>query len=198
MRRRLVHFYYAALTMREIPDHFEALRNENAMLRAKLFDRAGAPWEGDSVSLQYVLLQVCQNWPLHLDGAPSVRSIKCPIEFSDEEIREITNHYNQEQEKMTELEEMREVVGIDALGWVPDDEQLENSKTIAQKIKAFLSIPLLKRSASLSKSIFRSMIMKKMYDIQTNLMRPLATLMYSASLSLYVEYIVDDSHQYQY
>ncbi|KAL1851184.1 hypothetical protein Plec18170_006508 [Paecilomyces lecythidis] len=135
MRRRLVHFYYAGLTMREIPDHFEALMNENAMLRAKLFDRAGAPWEGDSASLQYVLLQVYQNWPVHLDGVPSAKSIKCPIDFSDEEIREITNRYDQKQEKMTELEEMREVVGIDALGWLPDDEQLEKSKTIAQKIK---------------------------------------------------------------
>ena len=51
MRRRLVHFYYAALTLRQIPDHFDALRDENAMLRAKLFSRATAPWEGDSTSL---------------------------------------------------------------------------------------------------------------------------------------------------
>ncbi|GAD91910.1 conserved hypothetical protein [Paecilomyces variotii No. 5] len=64
-----------------------------------------------------------------------ILSIKCPIDFSGEEMREITSQYNQEQERMTGLEEMREVIGIDALGWVPDDEQLEGSKAIAQKIK---------------------------------------------------------------
>lgn len=52
LRKRLVHFYYAILTMKEMQDHFDALRNENSMLRAKPFNRAGAPWEGDSLSLK--------------------------------------------------------------------------------------------------------------------------------------------------
>ncbi|KAJ5481516.1 hypothetical protein N7475_000328 [Penicillium sp. IBT 31633x] len=52
MRRRIIHFYYAALTMKSLPDHFDAIRNENYMLRAKLFHHIQAPWEGDSVSLK--------------------------------------------------------------------------------------------------------------------------------------------------
>lgn len=61
MRKRLVHFYYAALTLKQLPDHFNALREVNAMLRAKLFDRAGAPWEGDSLSLQHTILIAQRN-----------------------------------------------------------------------------------------------------------------------------------------
>lgn len=56
MRRRIVHFYYAALTMKSLPDHFDAIRSENYMLRAKLFHHAQSPWEGDSVSLKYTML----------------------------------------------------------------------------------------------------------------------------------------------
>ncbi|KAL4929902.1 kinase-like protein [Aspergillus undulatus] len=40
-----------------------------------------------------------------------------------------------EEEKMQELSEMRDVVGTDAQGWVPDDEHLERAKSVIQKIK---------------------------------------------------------------
>jgi len=39
---------------------------------------------------------------------------------------------------LQELIEMRSHIGIDALGWVPDDEQLEKSRAVAQAIKAGL------------------------------------------------------------
>ena len=67
MRRRLVHFYYAALTMKHLPDHFDALKNYKSMLRAKVFRDAGAPWEGDSITLKYAIIQAYQNWPMYLD-----------------------------------------------------------------------------------------------------------------------------------
>ncbi|KAJ9374479.1 hypothetical protein DTO282F9_1375 [Paecilomyces variotii] len=138
MRRRLVHFYYAALTMTQIPDHFDAIRNENAMLRAKLFNRAGGPWEGDSLSLKYAMIQVYQNWPMYLDNVAPAESVDCPVEYSEEEIQQCINEHGQEQEKLQELIEMRSHIGIDALGWVPDDEQLEKSRAVAQAIKAGL------------------------------------------------------------
>lgn len=82
MRRRLVYFYYAALTMRSLPDYFDAIRAENCMLRAKLFHLALAPWEGDSVSLKYAMLQVLKNWPMSLDEGARKRSVGCPVDFS--------------------------------------------------------------------------------------------------------------------
>ncbi|CRG85871.1 hypothetical protein PISL3812_02875 [Talaromyces islandicus] len=88
MRRRLVHFYYARLTMKQLPDHFDALRTENAMLRAKLFNCAGAHWEGDSPSLQYAMLQVHQNWPMTIDTGTPTQSTPCPVQFTEDEIRQ--------------------------------------------------------------------------------------------------------------
>lgn len=138
MRKRIVHFYYAALTMRQMPDHFDALRDENAMLRAKLFNRAGAPWEGDSLSLKYAIIQAQSKWPMPLgDEDQSTRDpTTCPVKYSDNEIQQCVDEYNQEGEKMQELEEMREFLNIDALGWVPDDEQLQKSKALMQTIKS--------------------------------------------------------------
>jgi hypothetical protein len=135
LRRRLVHFYYAALTMKEMPDHFDALRNENSMLRAKLFIRAGAPWEGDSLSLKYAITQVYKNWPMRLDDSPAVGSLDCPVKYTEDEIQQCAKEYDQEQEKMQELVEMKDIINIDSLGWVPDDEQLEKSRAIVQTIK---------------------------------------------------------------
>ncbi|KAF7712895.1 Uncharacterized protein PECH_002549 [Penicillium ucsense] len=109
MRRRIVHFYYAALTMKSLPDHFDAIRTENCMLRAKLFHHAQAPWEGDSVSLKYAMLQ--------------------------EEMQQCSEDHQQEQEKLKELGEMRELIGTDALGWVSDEDELNRCRAVIQSIK---------------------------------------------------------------
>lgn len=138
MRRRLVHFYYAALTMTRLPDHFDAFRNENSMLRARLFHYVGVPWEGDSASLEYALLQAYRNWPMHLDEGTHAESTECPVYYSDEEIQQCLKDYNQEQEKLQELEEMRDLIDTDALGWVPNEDQLQKSMVVIQAIKAGL------------------------------------------------------------
>ncbi|KAJ5123986.1 uncharacterized protein N7515_007811 [Penicillium bovifimosum] len=135
MRRRIVHFYYAALTMKSLPDHFDAIRTENCMLRAKLFHHVQAPWEGDSVSLKYAMLQVLKNWPMPLDGGAQTRSVECPIQFSGEEMQKCSEDHRQEQEKLQELGEMRDLIGTDALGWVSDEDELERCRAIIQSIK---------------------------------------------------------------
>lgn len=135
MRRRIVHFYYAALTMNSQPDHFDAIRNENCMLRAKLFHHAQAPWEGDSVSLKYTMLQVLKNWPMSIDGGAQMESVECPIHFSEEEMQKCSEDYRQEQEKLQELSEMRDIIGTDALGWVSNDDEFERCKAVIQSIK---------------------------------------------------------------
>lgn len=146
MRRRLVHFYYAALTLRQIPDHFDAMRDENAMLRAKLFSRATAPWEGDSTSLQYTLHQACKNWPMNIgvDNSTATTtttpppSPPCPLTYSEEEMQQCENEHEYEQDKLQELTEMKDLIGIDSVGWVPDDEHLQAAKAMIETIKAGL------------------------------------------------------------
>jgi hypothetical protein len=115
MRRRIVHFYYAALTMKSLPDHFDAIRSETLMLRAKLFHHAQAPWEGDSVSLKSAVSQVLKNWPMSLDEGAQTTSVECPVQSSEEEIQKCSEDYHQEQKRLQELGEMRDLIGTDAL-----------------------------------------------------------------------------------
>ncbi|KKZ65692.1 hypothetical protein EMCG_01254 [[Emmonsia] crescens] len=139
MRKRLVHFYYAALTMQHMPDHFDALRDENTMLRTKLFDRAGAPWEGDSISLKYTIWQAQCNWPMPILGEDQATDTHaCPVTYSDDEVQRCIKEHDEEGEKMQELTEMRELIGTDALGWVPDNEHLENANAVVNSIRAGL------------------------------------------------------------
>ena len=140
MRRRLVHFYYAALTLRQIPDHFDALRDENAMLRAKLFSRATAPWEGDSTSLRYALQQACRNWPMGISfgNTTAAATPPCPLTYSEEEMQQCENEHDHEQDKLQELTEMKDLIGIDSVGWVPDDEHLQAARAMVETIKAGL------------------------------------------------------------
>ena len=145
MRRRLVHFSYAALTLRQIPDHFDALRDENAMLRAKLFSRATARWEGDSTSLQYALHQACIDWPMNIgvdNSTPAATATTppppCPLEYSEVEMQQCENEHEYEQDKLQELIEMKDLIGIDSVGWVPDDGHLQAAKAMVETIKAGL------------------------------------------------------------
>jgi hypothetical protein len=69
---------------------------------------------------------------MHIDNLPPAEAIKCPVE------QQCIKDHDQEQEKMQELDEMKSLIGIDALGWVPDDEQLEKSRSVVQAIEAGL------------------------------------------------------------
>lgn len=70
-----------------------------------------------------------------LDNVPPPESADCPVKYTEEEIEQCTEIHDQQEEKLQELAEMRDMIGIDTLGWVPDDEQLERSRAIAASIK---------------------------------------------------------------
>ncbi|RDL37508.1 uncharacterized protein BP5553_04941 [Venustampulla echinocandica] len=105
------------------------------MLRAKLFNRAGTPWEGDSSSLKYTTIQVYENWPMRVDNVAPVESMDSPIKYSEEEIKQCTKDHDHEEGKLQELAEMKDIIGIDALSCVPANQQLEKSKAIIRKFK---------------------------------------------------------------
>ncbi|KAJ5925232.1 hypothetical protein N7454_007871 [Penicillium verhagenii] len=99
--------------------------------------RRTAPWEG-SVLLKYAMLQVLMKWPISLDNRACVRSFKCPVHFSEADIQKCLEHHRQEQEKLQELGEMRDLIGTDALGWVSDDDKLKRCRAVIQSIKSGL------------------------------------------------------------
>lgn len=138
MRKRLVHFYYGALTLKLSQDHFDALRDENVMLRAKLYDRVAAPWEGNSLDLEHDLIEVLSRWPLAIDGKNSAverSGHEAPVQYGNHEINACLEAVKLQEEKEQELEEMREVIGIDSQGWVPNDERLDHARKMREVIK---------------------------------------------------------------
>ncbi|EME39385.1 hypothetical protein DOTSEDRAFT_91755 [Dothistroma septosporum NZE10] len=136
IRRRLIHFYYAALSLKKMEDHFDAFRNQNAMLRAKLFSRAGGPWEGSSLSLEHAIIEAQQQWPMDLEGSSSGTVEPCPFRYSPERINACVKKVQEEEEKLEELEDMRGMLGTDSQGWVQDDDHLARAKTMRDLMKS--------------------------------------------------------------
>ncbi|KAG8627323.1 hypothetical protein KVT40_004806 [Elsinoe batatas] len=123
LRRRLVHFLYAAKTMVQVPEHFEAFRQPAATLRARLYTHAAWPWEGNNLTLKKDLIDTVRAWPLVIksgtaqqQGVYEVQTLPaCPLHYSNQEI-----------------------AACEDLGWVDDDEHYEKSKELARSIKESL------------------------------------------------------------
>lgn len=64
-----------------------------------------------------------------------MRSNKIRRTYSEEEISQCIEEHDKEEEKMQELSEMREMIGTDELGWVPDDEHLDKARGVADMIR---------------------------------------------------------------
>lgn len=72
---------------------------------------------------------------MSLDEGAQTRSVECLIHFSEEEMQKCSEDHRQEQEKLQELSEMRDLIGTDALGWVSDEDELERARAVIQSIK---------------------------------------------------------------
>lgn len=62
----------------------------------------------------------------------------CPLEYSEVEMQQCENEHEYEQDKLQELIEMKDLIGIDSVGWVPDDGHLQAAKAMVETIKAGL------------------------------------------------------------
>ncbi|OJJ51949.1 hypothetical protein ASPSYDRAFT_63074 [Aspergillus sydowii CBS 593.65] len=62
IRKRLVHFLYAAFTKRLNEEHYDAIFDQSVMLHQRLFKSANTPWEGDSITLRAEMIRAIQSW----------------------------------------------------------------------------------------------------------------------------------------
>ncbi|KAL9023192.1 MAG: hypothetical protein Q9196_007349, partial [Gyalolechia fulgens] len=62
-RRRQLHFFYVGYTAKLNEEHWNAMRLEHVVSRQRLFQHAGAPWEGDNVTLKADLIRAMKVWP---------------------------------------------------------------------------------------------------------------------------------------
>ncbi|KAF2130129.1 hypothetical protein P153DRAFT_231335 [Dothidotthia symphoricarpi CBS 119687] len=133
-RRRHVHFFYLGFTQRFNQRHWRALDEETDLLKRRIFDHAGEPWEGLNTALQYDLVQVSQNWdkiaPLNHDGtAPT-----CPVSVTQEEAERIDALDDSHRDADGDVEQINELLGIASDGWTPH-ERFESAKRKAAEIR---------------------------------------------------------------
>jgi hypothetical protein len=125
-RKRLIHFLYAAFTKRLNKEHYDAIFDQSVILHQRLFKNAGTPWEGDSISLRAELIRSIQNWPTitHTTDADQTKcaSSVAPVGYSEDNVRETLELDARQREADIAMEEMRYALGIDILGWVPNDD----------------------------------------------------------------------------
>lgn len=60
---------------------------------------------------------------------------KCPIHYSPERIEACLKRAKEEEEKLDELEDMRAMLGTDAIGWVKDDEHLTQANEMLDAMR---------------------------------------------------------------
>ncbi|KAG2008851.1 protein kinase subdomain-containing protein PKL/CAK/Fmp29 [Coprinopsis cinerea AmutBmut pab1-1] len=116
--RRLVHYHYVKTTEELNKRHYAALMAPMGVLRRRLFEQAGNPWEGETIQLKFPLTEAVENW-----GALSGGNAPCPIEFEADDIEE-TGKLQEKQEGADQAWEivLQSIVGCGEEGWVQNED----------------------------------------------------------------------------
>jgi len=133
-RRRHVHFFYLGFTQKVNEPHWDAIELETGMLRRRIFDDAGSPWEGLNTPLQVDIAHVMQNWD-NIACADSDGSVPpCPIELSEEDIERRITVDDALREVDSNLEGATNIIGVSSDGWI-SNELYEEAKEKAKWVK---------------------------------------------------------------
>lgn len=135
-RRRHAHFYYMGATASKNNAHFNALMQDGDLLRRKVFQHAGAPWEGNNFLLKADLVMIARYWEdLLLKATDGSHSQPCPICFETSQIETIRDAIIRQEEADEQLGIIRQAIGIGLDGWV-SHEDFEDAKVKAAEMQA--------------------------------------------------------------
>lgn len=127
--RRLVHYHYVKNTEEYNELHYAALTDSGGVLRRRLFDYAGDPWEGETLALKVALIEATKDWETLTGGG-----VPCPIVFDAEDLRETMKLDAVQREADETLEMCQNVPGFGPEGWVPT-EHYEEAMTRSKQLK---------------------------------------------------------------
>ncbi|KAF1963490.1 kinase-like protein [Byssothecium circinans] len=133
-RRRHVHFFYLGFTQRLNEPHWRALEHDTGLLKRRIFNDAGSPWEGWNTPLQIDIVRVAQNWSQIASADPDGTVPTCPIVLGEEEVQRRTALDESLREMDEELERINGYLGVASDGWTPN-ELFESAKERARLIK---------------------------------------------------------------
>jgi hypothetical protein len=133
-RRRHVHFFYLEFTQRMNEPHWHAITQDTGLLRRRIYNDAGSPWEGLSTPLQMDIVRVSQNWSkvasADSDGAISA----CPITLTEHEVQRRVTLDESLQEVDSDMERINGALGVASDGWT-SNEVFESAKETAKLIR---------------------------------------------------------------
>ncbi|KAF8992665.1 hypothetical protein BDQ17DRAFT_1369173 [Cyathus striatus] len=127
--RRLVHFHYVKNTEEYNLLHHDALRDPVSMFIRRLYDKAGAPWEGETHALKASLIETTEMW-----GKLTWEGVPCPIEFEPEDIRKAKELSARLQVADENFEGCRGIVGFGTETWM-SNEDYEMAIALAELLK---------------------------------------------------------------
>jgi hypothetical protein len=133
-RRRHVHFFYLGFTQRMNEPHWHAIEQETGLLKRRIFNDAGSPWEGLNTPLQMDIVRIWQNWPKIAPADSDGTIPACPIMFTEQEVQRQTALNESLREVDSEMERINRMLGIASDGWT-SNESFESAKERARLIR---------------------------------------------------------------
>ncbi|KAH8732353.1 phosphotransferase family protein [Phaeosphaeriaceae sp. PMI808] len=131
-RRRQLHYFYVGFTNRNNEPHFHAMGTHALVVRNRIYDVAGRPWEGDNTSLKAELVHASTCWP---DIATSVmKRVDFPAKYSESEATECLGIDAKQKNVDEQMQRLRDFIGINIEGWVPT-ELYDEAKKKEQYVK---------------------------------------------------------------
>ncbi|KJA25351.1 hypothetical protein HYPSUDRAFT_64929 [Hypholoma sublateritium FD-334 SS-4] len=123
---RLVHFHYVKNTEEYNKLHHDALSDPASMFIYRLFDQAGAPWEGETHALKTMLIEATER--LTREGVP------CQVAFEPEDLRKTKELRAKLQIADENFEGLRSMIGFETETWV-SNEHYEMAMALATVVK---------------------------------------------------------------
>jgi hypothetical protein len=131
-RRRQLHYFYVGYTSSNNKPHFRAMGRHERIVRNRLYDVAGRPWEGDNTSLKAELIQASEYWS---DIATStMKEAAFPVKYSDSEGVACLDINAKQIDADAQMQRIRDFIGVNIDGWVPID-GYEHAREKEQYIK---------------------------------------------------------------
>lgn len=118
-RRRQLHYFYLGFTNRNNKPHFHAMGTYDLVVRNRLYDAAGRPWEGDNTSLKAELVHASNYWPNI--ATSEMKGAGFPVKYSEAEVTECLDIDVKQKNAAAQMQRLRDFIGVNIDGWVPNE-----------------------------------------------------------------------------
>ncbi|KAF2733756.1 hypothetical protein EJ04DRAFT_605135 [Polyplosphaeria fusca] len=101
--------------------HWRALQEDGGVLKRRVFDDAGSPWEGLNTPLQMDIVRVVQNWSKIAAADKDGGIPACPVTLSEQEVQRRIILDEELREVDSETERINGLLGIAGDGWTTNE-----------------------------------------------------------------------------